>query len=93
MAGFDGIKNKIDPGELVDKFLYELAPEGQHDLPTVPGSLDESLAALKADQDFLLAGGVFAQDLLDMYISLKQRDVDALRSRPHPCEFQLYLDV
>jgi glutamine synthetase len=93
MAGLDGIKNKIDPGNPVDKDLYELAPEEQHDLPTVPGSLEESLNALEADQDFLLAGGVFTQDLIDMYISLKRRDVDALRLRPHPYEFQLYFDV
>src|SRR5690606_32478651 len=93
MAGLDGIKNKIEPGEPMDKDLYELAPEEQHDLPTVPGSLDESLNALKEDQDFLLAGGVFTQDLIDMYISLKQRDVDALRLRPHPYEFQLYFDA
>lgn len=93
MAGLDGIKNKIDPGEPVDKDLYELAPEEQHNLPTVPGSLEEALYALKNDQEFLLAGGVFTQDLLDMYISLKQRDVDAIRLRPHPYEFQLYFDV
>jgi len=93
MAGLDGIKNKIDPGEPVDKDLYELPAEEQHGLPTVPGSLEESLNALREDQDFLLAGGVFTQDLLDMYISLKQRDVDAIRLRPHPYEFQLYFDV
>src|SRR5690606_27341307 len=93
MAGLDGIKNKIDPGEPVDKDLYELPAEEQHNLPTVPGSLEESLNALREDQDFLLAGGVFTQDLLDMYISLKQRDVDAIRLRPHPYEFQLYFDV
>jgi len=93
MAGLDGIKNKIDPGEPMDKDLYELEGEEKEGLPTVPGSLDEVLDALEADHDFLLQGGVFTKDLIDMYISLKRGDVDALRLRPHPYEFNLYFDV
>jgi len=93
MAGLDGIKNKIDPGEPMDKDLYELEGEEKAGLTTVPGSLNEVLDALEADNDFLLAGGVFTQDLLDMYVSLKRKDVDALRLRPHPHEFNLYFDV
>jgi glutamine synthetase len=93
MAGLDGIKNKIDPGEPMDKDLYELEGEEKEGLTTVPGSLNEVLDALEADSDFLLAGGVFTQDLIDMYISLKRQEVDALRLRPHPYEFNLYFDV
>ncbi len=93
MAGLDGIKNKIDPGDPFDKDLYELEPEEQEGIPTVPGSLEEVLDALEADNDFLKAGGVFTDDLIEMYISLKRQDVDALRLRPHPYEFNLYFDV
>ena len=93
MAGLDGIKNKIEPGEPMDKDLYELEAEEKEGLPTVPGSLDEVLDALEADHDFLLAGDVFTPDLIKMYVSLKRNDVDALRLRPHPYEFNLYFDV
>ncbi len=93
MAGLDGIRNKIDPGEPMDKDLYELEPEEKHGLPTVPGSLNEALDNLEADHEFLMQGDVFTQDLLDMYIGLKRNDVDALRLRPHPYEFNLYYDV
>jgi len=93
MAGLDGIKNKIEPGEPFDKDLYELEPEEKHGIPTVPGSLDEVLRALEADSEFLRAGDVFTDDLIDMYLSLKQTEVDALRLRPHPYEFALYFDV
>lgn len=93
MAGLDGIKNKIDPGDPFDKDLYELEPEEKEGIPTVPGSLEEVLDALEADCDFLKAGGVFTDDLLEMYIGLKRADVDAIRLRPHPFEFNLYFDV
>ncbi len=93
MAGLDGIRNKIDPGEPMDKDLYELEGEEKEGLATVPGSLDEVLRALEADNDFLKQGDVFTDDLIDMYISLKQQEVDAIRLRPHPYEFNLYFDV
>ena len=93
MAGLDGIKNKIDPGDPFDKDLYELEPEEKEGIPTVPGSLEEVLDNLEADNDFLKAGGVFTDDLLEMYIGLKRDDVDQIRLRPHPFEFNLYFDV
>jgi glutamine synthetase len=93
MAGLDGIRNRIDPGEPLDKDLYELEPEEKEGIPTVPGSLDQVLDALRADNDFLRQGDVFTDDLLDMYLNLKQNDVDAIRLRPHPYEFSLYFDI
>jgi glutamine synthetase len=93
MAGLDGIKNKIEPGDPFDKDLYELEPEEKEGIPTVPGSLEEVLNALEADNEFLKAGGVFTDDLIEMYIDLKRQDVDAIRLRPHPYEFNLYFDV
>ena len=70
-----------------------MEPEEKEGIPTVPGSLEEVLDALEADCDFLKAGGVFTDDLLEMYIGLKRTDVDAIRLRPHPYEFNLYFDV
>lgn len=93
MAGLDGIINKIDPGEPMDKDLYELGPDEKIGIPTVPGSLDAVLDALESDNEWLKAGGVFTDDLLDMYIGLKRQDVDAIRLRPHPYEFELYYGV
>lgn len=93
MAGLDGIKNKIEPGDPFDKDLYELEPEEKVGIPTVPGSLDEVLANLEADNEYLKAGGVFTDDLIEHYVALKQNDVDAIRLRPHPYEFNLYYDV
>jgi glutamine synthetase len=93
MAGLDGIRNKIDPGEPMEKDLYELEGEEKEGLATVPGSLDEVLRALEADNDFLKQGDVFTDDLINMWISLKQQEVDAIRLRPHPYEFNLYFDV
>jgi glutamine synthetase len=93
MAGLDGIKNKIEPPEPVDKDLYELPPEDLAAVPQVPASLDEALDALEADHDFLLEGGVFTQDVIDTWIAYKrEHEVDALRLRPHPYEFALYYD-
>ncbi|MQB00365.1 MAG: type I glutamate--ammonia ligase [Actinobacteria bacterium] len=94
MAGIDGIKNKIEPPEPVDKDLYELPPEELAAVPQVPGSLEQALDALESDHDFLLEGGVFTQDVVDHWIDYKRvREVDELRLRPHPWEFNLYYDI
>jgi glutamine synthetase len=92
MAGLDGILNKIDPGEPMDKNLYELPPEEMAKVPQVPGSLSEAIAYLEKDHEFLLKGDVFTKDFLDMWISNKRKEADALRLRPHPYEFFLYYD-
>jgi glutamine synthetase len=93
MAGLDGIEKSIDPGEPLDKNTYELTPEEEANLKTVPGSLEEALDALEEDHDFLLKGGVFTQDVLDVWTEFKREQIDAIRLRPHPYEFHLYFDV
>ncbi|MCC5952732.1 MAG: type I glutamate--ammonia ligase [Acidimicrobiia bacterium] len=94
MAGLDGIQNRIEPPDPVDKDLYDLAPEDLAKVPQVPGSLDEALNALEADNDFLKVGEVFTDDLLEAWITYKrEHEVDALRLRPHPWEFHLYYDI
>ena len=93
MAGLDGIKNKIHPGEPMDKDLYELPPEELKDIPTVCGSLREALSALDADRSFLTQGGVFDDDQIDAYIELKMEEVLAFEQTPHPIEFQMYYSV
>jgi glutamine synthetase len=94
MAGMDGIKNKIEPREPVDKDLYDLPPEELAAVPQVPGSLEEALLALEDDHEFLLDGGVFTQDVIDTWIDYKRvHEVDELRLRPHPWEFYLYYDI
>jgi glutamine synthetase len=94
MAGLDGIANRMDPGAPVDKDLYDLPPEEMALVPSVPGSLEQSLDALEADHEFLLEGGVFTEDLIEDWISYKRTaEVDAVRLRPHPWEFRLYYDV
>ncbi|MEI7731610.1 MAG: type I glutamate--ammonia ligase [Verrucomicrobiota bacterium] len=93
MAGLDGVLNKIDPGEPMDKNLYELPPEEHAKIPQVPASLGEALDYLEKDHDFLLKGDVFTKDFLEMWISTKRKEHDALRLRPHPYEFHLYYDV
>ena len=93
MAGLDGIKNKIHPGEPMDKDLYELPPEELKDIPTVCGSLREALAALDADRSFLTEGGVFDDDQIDAYIELKMEEVLVFEQTPHPIEFQMYYSV
>jgi glutamine synthetase len=94
MAGLDGVQNRIEPPDPLDKDLYDLPPEDLAKVPQVPGSLDESLAALEADHDFLLAGGVFTQDVIDTWISYKrENEIDELRLRPHPWEFYMYYDI
>jgi len=94
MAGLDGIKNKIEPPVPVDKDLYELPPEELADVAQVPASLDAVLDALEADHDFLLEGGVFTADLIETWIAYKREvEIDAIRLRPHPYEFELYYDI
>lgn len=94
MAGLDGIQNRIDPGEPMDKDLYELPPEELKLIKQVPGSLDAVLDALEADHEFLLRGDVFTPDLIEAYIAYKRQvEVDPVRMRPHPYEFTLYFDV
>ncbi|MCA0961008.1 type I glutamate--ammonia ligase [Salipiger bermudensis] len=90
MAGLDGIKNKIDPGEAMDKNLYDLPPEELEGIPTVCGSLREALDELKADMDFLLAGDVFTKDQIQGYIDLKMEELEQYEMTPHPVEFKLY---
>jgi glutamine synthetase len=90
MAGIDGIKNKIDPGEPADKDLYDLPPEELAEIPTVCGSLREALGALEADMEFLLAGDVFTKDQLEGYMALKWEEVYAYEHTPHPIEYKMY---
>ena len=94
MAVIDGIQNKIDPGEPLDKDIYDLGPEELASVPKTPASLEDALAALRADHDFLLRGDVFTPDVIDTWIWYKsENEVDALRLRPHPFEFCMYADV
>ena len=90
MAGLDGIKNRIDPGEAMDKDLYDLPPEEEAEIPQVAFSLDQALEALDQDRDFLKAGGVFTDDVIDSYMALKQEEVERLRLATNPVEFELY---
>ena len=90
MAGLDGIRNKIHPGEAMDKDLYDLPPEELKDIPTVCASLREALDSLDADRDYLTSGDVFTDDQIDAYIALKMEDVVAFEQTPHPLEFQKY---
>lgn len=93
MAGLDGIQNKIDPGEAMDKDLYDLPPEEEKNIPTVCFSLDQALEALDKDREFLLAGGVFTNDVIDAYIALKMEEVTRLRMTTHPVEFDMYYSL
>jgi len=94
MAGMDGIRNKIEPAQPVDKDLYELPPDEHANIPQVPGSLPEVLAALEADHEYLLEGGVFTGDLIETWVDWKRaNEVDPIRLRPHPHEFELYYDL
>ncbi|MBO9472399.1 MULTISPECIES: type I glutamate--ammonia ligase [unclassified Shimia] len=90
MAGLDGIKNKIHPGEAMDKNLYDLPAEELAGIPTVCGSLREALDALEADHEFLLAGDVFTKDQIEGYIELKMEEVEHYEHTPHPVEFGMY---
>ncbi|MCB1274038.1 MAG: type I glutamate--ammonia ligase [Leucobacter sp.] len=94
MAGLDGIRNRIEPMEPIDKDLYELPPEEAKNIPQVPGSLEEALAALEADHQFLLEGGVFSEELIDTWITMKrENEIAPMALRPHPYEFELYYGV
>ncbi|MCL4854410.1 MAG: type I glutamate--ammonia ligase [Bryobacteraceae bacterium] len=94
MAGLDGILNKVDPGEPLDKDIYDLSPEEMKDVPAMPGSLDEALTCLEDDHSFLLKGDVFTDELIETYVGYKRKaEVDAVRLRPHPYEFALYYDI
>ncbi|HVU88161.1 MAG TPA: type I glutamate--ammonia ligase [Pirellulales bacterium] len=94
MAVIDGIQNKINPGQPLDKDIYDLSPEELAEVPKTPGALDEALAALKADHEFLLRGDVFTEDVVSTWINYKsEKEVDAMRLRPHPYEFCLYYDI
>ena len=94
MAGLDGIKNRIEPHEPVDKDLYELPPEEAKNIPQVPNSLQDSLDALAADHEFLLAGGVFTPELIETWIEYKiENEIKPLAARPHPFEYELYYGV
>jgi glutamine synthetase len=93
MAGLDGIQNKIDPGEPLDKNIYELPPEELKRVPNVAGSLAEAAEALEKDHEFLLKGDVFSRDFLEMWVSAKRKEHDALRLRPHPYELFMYYDI
>jgi glutamine synthetase len=94
MAGLDGIKNKIEPHDPVDKDLYELPPEEAKLIPQVPGSLEEALVALENDWEFLTEGNVFTKDLIDTWISYKRSaEIIPAAQRPTPFEFELYYSV
>jgi glutamine synthetase len=94
MAGLDGVENKIDPGDPFDRDTYHLSEKEAKKLKTVPGSLDQALNALEKDHKYLLKGGVFTQDVIDVWIDYKRnKEVDAVRLRPHPHEFELYFDM
>jgi len=94
MAGLDGLLNKVDPGEPLDKDIYDLSPEELRHVPSMPGSLDEALNCLEDDHAFLLKGDVFTEELLEAFIAYKRKnEAEAVRLRPHPYEFELYYDI
>ncbi len=94
MAALDGIENRIDPGDPMDKDLYSLPPEELKDIPTTPASLEEALDALEKDHEFLMKGDVFTEDLIRKWIEYKrENEADQVRLRPHPYEFYLYFDI
>ena len=94
MAGLDGVINKVDPGEPLDKDIYDLSPEEMKTVPSMPASLEEALNCLEEDHAYLLKGDVFTEELLEAYVSYKRKnEADAIRLRPHPYEFALYYDI
>ena len=94
MAGLDGIQNRIDPGEPLDKDIYDLSPEELKDVPNLPGTLDEALTALENDHEFLLKGDVFSTEMIERWIKYKREsEIQPMRLRPHPMEFSMYYDV
>jgi len=94
MAGLDGIENKLDPGQPLDKDIYDLGAEELAKVPSMPGSLESALDALENDHQFLLKGDAFTEELIATYVDYKRsKEVDAVRLRPHPHEFMLYYDI
>jgi len=94
MAGLDGVQNRIDPGEPLDKDIYDLSPEELKDVPSLPGSLEQALNELENDHEYLLKGDVFTTELIERWIHYKRKnEVDALRLRPHPLEYSMYYDI
>jgi glutamine synthetase len=94
MAGLDGVQNRIEPGDPLDKDIYDLSPEELKKVPSMPASLDEALTALEDDHAFLLKGDVFSEELIETFVTYKRRnEADAVRLRPHPYEFALYYDI
>jgi glutamine synthetase len=94
MAGLDGIQNRIDPGEPLDKDIYDLPPEELANVPSLPGTLDEALTALENDHEFLLKGDVFTTKMIERWVSYKrEKEITPLRLRPHPLEFSMYYDI
>jgi glutamine synthetase len=94
MAGLDGVQNRIDPGEPLDKDIYDLSPEELKDVPNLPGTLDEALTALENDHEFLLKGDVFSNEMIKRWIKYKrEKEIQPMRLRPHPMEFSMYYDV
>src|SRR5690349_7821692 len=93
MAGLDGIEKKMDPGAALDKDIYSLSKAELKDVPSVPGSLADALSALEKDHAFMLKGDVFSEEFIENWIELKrEKEIDAIRLRPHPHEFELYYD-
>jgi glutamine synthetase len=94
MAGLDGIQNRLDPGQPIDKNLYDLPPAEAKEVKSTPGSLEQALDALEADHSFLLRGDVFTKDVIETWLGYKRdKEIDAIRLRPHPYEFHLYYDI
>ena len=93
MAGLDGIQNRLDPGEPLEKDLYDLTIEEESEIPTVCSSLEQALEALDQDRDFLTAGGVFSDDMIDGYIALKMDEVNRFRMTTHPVELDMYYSL
>jgi glutamine synthetase len=93
MAGLDGVRNRIHPGDPIDKNLYDLPEAELREIPTVCGSLQEAVDSLDADRAFLKEGGVFTDDQIDAYVDLKVEEIDRFRMMPHPIEFDMYYSV
>jgi glutamine synthetase len=94
MAGIDGIENRLDPGEPLDKDIYALSPAELSKVPSVPGSLEGALNALESDHEFLTKGDVFTPDVIETWLEYKRgKEIDPVRLRPHPYEFKLYFDI
>ena len=90
MAGLDGIKNRIHPGDAMDKDLYHLPPRELAKIPTVCNSLTQAIKNLNSDRGFLLKGGVFTDSMIDSYLDLKREEYDRVRMTPHPVEYDMY---